>query len=396
MPEDTPGIDDPKELASIWQQIVGPNEKLLRAAAGILAEGPIQEPVDGQTLGDAEFFHLSRLLSWEAELAGRQGDRQTCAYAVLESLKFSKALSNAHGSLVSYMVWLLADAFAVDAALESARKGWLTERSMREIVKVIPEIGATAPALAEAMVLAFQWSMRSVPKIVNAAENGEVTGSFDAIAEVRLWARFYGAARLNALRDWRHQDSVPDEIARDAGRGLPVDPDPTSRWEEVMNQRGARIKLPSNRAGTPSFWAKWLYRIHMNVIPNSFGRALVAKEHGLLEKRKEAAIEATRREGTKTVIALRLYVLHHNGRLPLTLQPLVSEGYLDAMPMDPFSCAPLGYDRSRRMVYSDGPGTNAKPKRGSPPTRRFFEFTVDQPKEQPRKHNRANDPSAMS
>ncbi len=59
------------------------------------------------------------------------------------------------------------------------------------------------------------------------------------------------------------------------------------------------------------------------------------------------------REGTRAVVALRLYEIRH-GDLPATLAELVTDGILKAVPRDVFSDGGLLYSRERRVVWSVG------------------------------------------
>jgi hypothetical protein len=59
-------------------------------------------------------------------------------------------------------------------------------------------------------------------------------------------------------------------------------------------------------------------------------------------------------ESTRLILACRIYKLEHGGALPASLEALVGPGYLDSMPVDPYSGAPFKYDRGRGRIWSVG------------------------------------------
>jgi hypothetical protein len=66
------------------------------------------------------------------------------------------------------------------------------------------------------------------------------------------------------------------------------------------------------------------------------------------------------RRGTAAVLGLMSYEARR-GALPASLEELVSQRILPSVPMDPFTGAVLGYSRTRRLVWSAGPGLVREP-----------------------------------
>jgi hypothetical protein len=59
------------------------------------------------------------------------------------------------------------------------------------------------------------------------------------------------------------------------------------------------------------------------------------------------------REAVRAVVAIRLFV-DRRGRMPETLDELVAERILPAVPVDPFDDKPLRYSKERKIVWSVG------------------------------------------
>jgi len=114
-------------------------------------------------------------------------------------------------------------------------------------------------------------------------------------------------------------------------------------WSADLNQdpdeMPAALDIPesSREMAKPNRVGILLLSITLPVISGSVNRVL--------------QIQASR-EATRILIGLRLYELSE-GRLPERLDELVP-GYLERIPVDPFSGQPFRYDREREIVWSVG------------------------------------------
>ncbi|MGC4043581.1 MAG: hypothetical protein QM758_07225 [Armatimonas sp.] len=130
----------------------------------------------------------------------------------------------------------------------------------------------------------------------------------------------------------------------------------TDSWESCIKQAQERARLPwgSQRPELPRPENSWntdsLYRY-----PNlEFNRYFNRTQSALL----------------RTHLALRAYWQEHKGTYPMMLDTLAAEGYMKAVPIDPFSptCAPLSYRLTGKTftLWSVGPdaiNNNALPLR---------------------------------
>lgn len=74
------------------------------------------------------------------------------------------------------------------------------------------------------------------------------------------------------------------------------------------------------------------------------------------------------REAARTLAALRVYQLR-KGQLPESLQGLVDEKILPAVPLDPFSDKPLLYSKAKRLLWSVGKNETDEGGSGDPADR---------------------------
>jgi hypothetical protein len=87
---------------------------------------------------------------------------------------------------------------------------------------------------------------------------------------------------------------------------------------------------------------------------NYFGQKLIRMSYSPIAKQYEKSKAAFQLRGaiSPTVIALKSYTFD-NGHLPETLKSLVPD-YLDSIPSDPFSGAPLLYSKEMKLLWSIG------------------------------------------
>jgi hypothetical protein len=90
-------------------------------------------------------------------------------------------------------------------------------------------------------------------------------------------------------------------------------------------------------------------------VANPVGRWIIAQSSSASvlwlsnDRRSVANVLATR-----TVLACSIYYRLHRAEAP-TLQALVDEKLVDAVPDDPFGSGPMRYDPKRRVTWSVGP-----------------------------------------
>jgi hypothetical protein len=139
-----------------------------------------------------------------------------------------------------------------------------------------------------------------------------------------------------------------------------LQPNRTRRWHAEITRATLTHRGPPPPRGTQSESQRLLYLVTDAPWPrraeNIAGRVLLSLAYSTPDSisvylHRIAAQQAL----TRLYLALRLYHLENEGRLPATLDELVP-GYLPAVPLDPFDGQTLRYDRALTTIWSTGPG----------------------------------------
>lgn len=178
-------------------------------------------------------------------------------------------------------------------------------------------------------------------KLVGVLRSGAVR-LLDLEGTIRTAGAYYARLVRSARASWRDRD-------RNVGKDFEAF---CKTWQEDLS-RGTSAVLAAvneNRSPTEEETAALA-----GMLSNPVGRILT----GLLFPAMEAIVERsfrTRadRAATRAALALRLHEMRR-GRLPDSLDAVVAEGILDAVPVDPLCDEPLRYSKERRVVWSTGP-----------------------------------------
>jgi hypothetical protein len=177
-----------------------------------------------------------------------------------------------------------------------------------------------------------------------------------------MWAEEYELAK-RSLRAATGQASSGDSLAF---RFLPASylfhaNATIALYGDLIRELRSHAGAPCSAIRPPATEASaFVAKLDAVLRPNAEGRAFVTSASGPLRYaelrrcRSDAEIAAL-----EALVALRAYQVRH-GALPGTLDALVPE-YLDAVPVDPYVAAPLGYDPERRLVLSAGSDLDVEP-----------------------------------
>jgi hypothetical protein len=373
----------------LQHQLILLNSGLVEAAIRVLETGPFERlwtlSLFDDTLADVKSTRkLTKLLRIEADQAAVEGDRAACLHALAANLQLANECRPLEGDLSFFLISSGNDSLADRSALTCVRLNALNRSDLREILDEVPRIGACDPAEARDIKVEFERALWVDSYLVRGTEKGfdrfaKEPGNFDALATAGILGDLFLAGEENAMRDWRHQSRDPAIVAARATSGIPDDleldeiglmepadsRDQDSEqsgpgfWVRLAQRFGLTAPADSSEDQDPKppgygIWDRLSYRMKMNRIPNSIGRRVAGSFEDLPSVHAEAVANSTRQELVRAVVAIRLYMRDHSSRLPATLANLKTAGYLDAVPMDWFACAPLRYDPMRRIIYSIG------------------------------------------
>lgn len=307
-----------------------------------------------------QFALMRRLAVLKLERAKarqRAGDRQGSVDDVLGLLRYARLFEAGDGPLIHFLVGLALDADAMAGARWYAAHPNADAASLNAVLRAVAlnEQGLGAAA-AQAYRVEFNcFAVRMSEQVFSVGvggRGGALEWFFGKGSESMRVAKFVFADHPKALdppETLRLASACVAAIVmaapRDVGRpvndrdaGLRVE---LAAWPERWNisVRAARKVRAALAAVDNPIGKRWV----LEVVP---GASSVYLDNVSLSR----AIA----RGTSTLLALRLYELR-SGELPATLSELVSEGVLSTLPVDPYSGAPLGYQKFARAVWSAGP-----------------------------------------
>jgi len=348
-----------------------------------IARGQFQGP---EVLGMAEMGSfaflwriekLARANVTRAKMHAGDGEFDAAVEALAEVISLGEMLQAGGPSLREYLVGLALE----ERALATAR--WLASQRPAPESVALDLISAVAPAAKrdEALAQAFRWEFRGgflwglslVPDAEREMremrerlsreppETREAVKAvigekpmFDEPATVELAGSYYIRFLKSALGSWKDADLTVEKDWEEEYKVF------TDEWQQALQPllqkvqeaetEGGSVGLQSLSEDEREQMAQALRRLD-----NPFGKLLV----NMMFPAQSTVVELSfrmraEREATRAFLALRAYDLR-KGRLPESLDELVEEKILPAVPVDMFSGESLRYDAQRRLLWSVGP-----------------------------------------
>ena len=293
---------------------------------------------------------------------GRAGDE------LLNILRFGEVISDGDAYLIHYLVGVAIQSIGLKGLQ------WLGARAPEQVVERLLGALQSRPAKGDQFAHALQvefgyFFLRNLDEFPDQGKPGEVAKTlvkdlkgdgqevlrkglesllegherpFDKPQTVRLAGDFFARLVKNAKLGWKGREPIlrtesdavlqvwPKELVPDIWGG---DPEPVS--SETLSKARAALKEIKNPAG--KLVVATLFQ---------FGGTSSSMEQAVRLEAEESA--------TRLLLALRLYSLR-KGRLPDSLEALVTEKIFPSLPMDSFSAKPFGYSREKLLLWSVGP-----------------------------------------
>ncbi|MGV3614939.1 MAG: hypothetical protein ACO1SV_06350 [Fimbriimonas sp.] len=333
-------------------------EGRLKRLSTLVAEGPLQRPVPVDAPKSFPDFSRQRPLYRALARVGlfeiTAGRKSRGLRILLLAMGLSNRLRATEDSTISGLV-----ATAMDAILHAAVREALPhlgEAELRALAEALPKGSDLDAPLERAMRMEFQtyllpmlpdplaWSRREAPnedphRSLAALFSGvdeepsDALGNYDAIQTARDVSRVAGTSLKNVGRRRPDWDLSGEKHADGLIRSLPED--------HSAGTSGVERKLKG-----------WVYRWELTRVPNSAGRRLLGLAFSSTLSPTSLSRQASI-ESIHALIALRRYQVRKGTTAP-TLDAVVREGLLPALPIDPFSRGSLRYDPAKKRIWSLG------------------------------------------
>jgi hypothetical protein len=289
---------------------------------------PPMDHLDSDVPDFARWFRLAQVCAFRAALRTRAGDLDGTVHDGLALLQLAnRVLADPSAALVHAMV----------ATRVKASGAWAFQAAL-PFLEPTPE---------QSRVIALRIGSERI----------------DPEAWRAMWAEEYELAKRSLRGAATGQASSGDSLAF---RFLPASylfhaNATIALYGDLIRELRSHAGAPCSAIRPPAAEASaFVAKLDAVLRPNAEGRAFVTSASGPLRYaelrrcRSDAELAAL-----EALVALRAYQVRH-GALPGTLDALVPED-LDAVPVDPYVAAPLGYDPERRLVLSAGSDLDVEP-----------------------------------
>ncbi len=303
----------------------------------------------------AKFKAIQKGIVFSAESALLNNDEERAVQLLLLADWFGDAGCMAGGSTIGLLVGLAIDAIAHRAIVEAVTRTDFSEDQLKQLMKAwgrqeVVEL-ATAALMDEVQGTTATEFARQKIQFAEQELTGDDSGDWDAVHSTVFGGLSdpfdrAGSARIVAEAWGRVIDLLrvpygPSKAVYQINLAS-VAPWSETELNDVMDWPDKSLEelqsLRSKAKSTKNSYGKFLAGI-MLPDPESFVRALTTFK--------------SRGETLKAVVGARLFE-KRRGRLPASLDELVTAGILKAAPTDPFSGGELRYDSKRRVVWSVG------------------------------------------
>ncbi len=320
----------------------------------------------------AELMRLRLFEAYEMQISGHQ---EKAATHLIDTLKIAQTAIDAEGTVVNYvigrtlrtMTQQVIQSYAVQAGTRLEQLSFLLEHlppldaeaaSFKRCVQV--DLAGCAEKPFDPVKLAHQWTdpvgqdqnpylslvQDDLQRAFVVFLTPDLVSGHPAPVDHQAFVSKSAANFLWCIRNCRarwdqqepelsgnNQDAIEKAFLRDADKVLKI------VSEEALPLSGdaiAKVRSAYNR------------------FENPVGRLLDAKDSSLDTSPRRVFLARTEREASRAVLGLQIFRLR-NARMPDSLEQLVGEGILPAVPHDAFSSKPLRYSKDRGVIWSVGP-----------------------------------------
>jgi len=301
---------------------------------------------------------IVRIKCLHARVLARHGEFASAATELKDSVVLAELVKGGQGTLLTYLVGIASGATAEGGIRWLARQQGVPEDVLERLLQSLRPASETDQALATALRIEFQLcylqmlSDEPVPSafyvafdidIPNDATNEQMAAMrvasdklLDRAATVRTASGFYVRAVRNASLPWARQDA---SIGADIEQMI-------KQMEDVHHAALLHMSVKGDLQEATEA---------LSVFENPVGRLYLESSLPLMDVplRRSFQLRAER-EMTRAFLVLRIRQLR-SGAYTDSLDALVEEGILPAVPTDPFSGKPLRYDAKRKLIWSVGP-----------------------------------------
>jgi len=279
-----------------------------------------------------DWLEMGRILALKTRYERLNGAFGEATDTSLLHLAFAGRVLNHPESLIHYLVGAAVLKLGVIQALDLVKEEGVPPEEKRKLLAMLSDHGSITPGFIRAMKAEYKGSALIVEQIRNRQ-----------LGLLEL-AELSDGNRIKHKLLWRYpgfflQTNKTKLMFAEFHRKLIYN---ASLCFGEMEQNSADAVFDFQSEG-----------LKVAILPNSLGKLLYAIMAPALEKTLERKCET---EGdiaaARTIAALHLYKLEH-GAFPAELAALVP-GYVNSVPLDPFSCQPFLYNPAEGIIYSVG------------------------------------------
>jgi len=296
---------------------------------------PAQRTVDSNLTPLAHFREAVRLLSLEGHVHEARGEYDAAAQSRLDAMQLGADQIPHGGALISYLVGIACEAIGSRPLWSLSEK--LTAPEARAAALRLEQIDSRRILIADA-ITEEKWATEAGIARLFLAPDKNIGTALLAVTSGKDSAAA-GSAPEGKLLSW--QEQVHQGLCTLTTSKAQV----IQHYDTYMTTLAARARLPYTAA------------LPLPVVPEDSINASICQDFD--SARLKAADQQTKDSLLTTVLALRAYCVEH-GAYPDSLIPLITDGYLTRIPIDPFDPArsPVRYRRTnsdRYLLYSVGP-----------------------------------------
>jgi hypothetical protein len=324
---------------------------------------------------------MATAMSLRARRSVAAGDFESACEDLLATLRCGDLAIDGEGSLLHVLVGIAIQHIAIDGLRQLAARPGVPQRILDSILAQSGSVMRAGEGLATAWRVELcccilhtvadpkgfladtntSWNNKAgTPEEIMIGEMmGQAISRMDRRAAVELFCQYYRRYVSVAVSPWKTRDRSVDRDAK------------------ALSKSVADIGLSNYALAAVISTGDYLFKRYIlseisagrearsielkNTTLHVFQRLPMPGEKALfclLSSPAEATPKCERwcrayRGAVRTIVALRLFV-DRRGRLPDSLDDLVTEGILTAVPTDPFNDQPLRYSKERKVVWSVG------------------------------------------
>lgn len=309
-----------------WLDALSPVWPLYEQAARTLrSQAPIPQSPEDTFPEIGRIRKLSQLSLLRARRSLRQNDPETAIAHALITMESGKRMTESRSSLITYLTGIAIKSSALPIIVESIRHPACSVHVIHDTLVRI----ASNRSPDEALTYAFRAELyfcEGALKIVETRGMASLGDRNDANPVMRL------APRIPLIYKGNKTRRIYAEFLREALRQVGGDAVSIKRYREQQNAHFKKFSYnPDNIIG----------RILLQIVTPTWG-ALI----------KTQTREQSRLSAHQALLAAMAYQ-HDHGKAPDSLDQLVP-AYLDAVPQDYFTRAPIRYDAALGAIWSAG------------------------------------------